>query len=57
MVTFDASKCNDCMGVTEIPLRVSANDAAPTETYTMSIARITVVANVREHLSTDFSAF
>ena len=57
MVTFDASKCNDCMGVTEIPLRVSATPVNPTESSTMSIARITVVANVREHLSTDFSAF
>ena len=56
MVTFDASKC-DCMGVTEIPLRVSATPVNPTESSTMSIARITVVANVREHLSTDFSAF
>lgn len=57
MVTFDASKCNDCMGVTEIPLRVSATPVNPTESSTMSVARITVVANVREHLSTDFSAF
>ena len=57
MVTFDASKCNDCMGVTEIPLRVSATPVNPTESSTMSVARVTVVANVREHLSTDFSAF
>lgn len=57
MVTFDASKCNDCMGVTEIPLRVSATPVNPTESSTMSVARVTVVANVRERLSTDFSAF
>ena len=56
MVTFDASKC-DCMGVTEIPLRVSATPVNPTESSTMSVARVTVVANVRERLSTDFSAF
>ena len=56
-VTFDASKCNDCMGVTEIPLRVSATPVNPTESSTMSVARVTVVANVRERLSTDFSAF
>ena len=57
MVTFDASKCNDCRGVTEIPLRVSATPVNPTESSTMSVARVTVVANVRERLSTDFSAF
>lgn len=57
MVTFDASKCNDCIGVTEIPLRVSATPVNPTESSTMSVARVTVVANVRERLSTDFSAF
>ena len=56
MATFDASKC-DCMGVTEIPLRVSATPVNPTESSTMSVARVTVVANVRERLSTDFSAF
>ncbi|MGN1246453.1 MAG: DUF1573 domain-containing protein [Muribaculaceae bacterium] len=57
MMLFDASKCTDCIGVTELPLKISATPINPGEGSTMSIARITVVANVREHLSTDFSAF
>ena len=56
-VTFDASKCPDCIGVTETPLCITATPTNPTDSSTMGMVKVTVVANVRNSVSSDFSAF
>ena len=56
-VTFDASKCPDCIGVTETPLCITATPINPPDASTMGMVNVTVVANVRNSVSSDFSAF